>query len=482
MVKLSELRPSFLRNAMPTRKSPRAVLGELWQISDFSDETLGWVDLNGTDPVFPSSFAVGTAAQVTIAAAALAATEIGVMRGLARQRVAVDMKHAAQECRSFFTVDGVAHGIHDRITGMYSCGDGGWVRIHANFAHHRDGALAILGLPIGDQTTREQVENALTGWGALDFESVAAEEGMVVAAARSFEQWDRHPQGQAIATQPLLTIERLGDAAARPLPAYERGSRPLSDIRVLDLTRIIAGPVCGRALAAYGADVMLLNSPQLPNIDTIVETSRGKLSAFADLHTADGRIALSNLLKSARIFVQGYRPGGLDDLGFGPREVARMRPGIVYVSLSAYGTVGPWANRRGFDSLVQMASGLNVAEGLAAHSNAPKTLPMQILDHASGYLMAYGAQVALAKQASEGGSWHVRVSLAQTAHWLRSLGRVPNGLNVSMPSLDKVLETTPSGYGRLTAVKHSAILSATPARWTRPSSRPGTHPTIWPSP
>lgn len=303
---------------------------------------------------------------------------------------------------------------------------------------------------------------------------------MVVAAMRSFDEWDRHPQGQAIAAQPLLTIERIGEADPRPLPKYGHDARPLKDIRVLDLTRIIAGPVCGRALAAYGADVMLVNSPHLPNIANLIDTSRGKLSVQADLDTADGRIALANLLRSAHVFVQGYRPGGMAALGFGPQDAARLRPGIVYVSLSAYGAVGPWANRRGFDSLVQTAAGFNQAEAAAAGQEAPKPLPMQILDHASGYLMAFGAQVALARQATEGGSWHVRVSLAQTAHWLRTLGRVDGGLSCPMPGFAGLLETEPSGFGELVALRHAAQFSQTPARWTRPSSPPGTHPTVWP--
>ena len=154
---------------------------------------------------------------------------------------------------------------------------------------------------------------------------------------RSFDEWDHHPQGQTVAAQPLFTLERIGEADPRPLPKYGQDPRPLTDIRVLDLTRIIAGPICGRALAAYGADVMLVNSPNLPNIDNIIDTSRGKLSVFADLDTADGRIALGNLLRSAHVFVQGYRPGAMAARGFGPQDAARIRPGIVYVSLSAYG-------------------------------------------------------------------------------------------------------------------------------------------------
>src|SRR5690606_16857677 len=215
-------------------------------------------------------------------------------------------------------------------------------------------------------------------------------------------------------------------------------------------------------------------------IDAIIDTSRGKLSAHADLDTADGRIALGNLLRSAHIFVQGYRPGGLAALGFGARDAARLRPGTDYGSLSGYGPAGPWARRRGFDSLVQTATGFNQAEAEAAGSDRPKPLPVQILDYASGFLMAFAAQVALARQATEGGSWHVRVSLAQTARWLRGLGRVSDGLQCAMPPIGSYLETTSSGFGSLTAVRHAAQFSLTPAHWARPSVAPGTHPTVWP--
>ena len=475
-----DLRPPPPNGQPRTSKTARDALQSLWRALDMPDEAMDHIELSGAEPVFPSSFAVGTAAQVSMAAAALAAAELWHLRGGARQRVAVDMLHAAQECRSYFTLNGVEPDVHDKLTGVYRCGDGGWVRIHANFAHHRDGALALLGCPTGPGTPRQAVEQALAQRRAFEVEQQAAEAGLVVAAMRSFDEWDRHPQGLALAGQPVLTVERIGEADPRPLPKYSHDARPLTDIRVLDLTRIIAGPVCGRALAAYGADVMLVNSPHLPNIETIAETSRGKLSVHADLETADGRIALANLLRSAHLFVQGYRPGALHTLGFGPQEVARLRPGIVYVSLSAYGDSGPWAQRRGFDSLVQTATGFNHAEAQAVGAPAPKPMPMQILDHASGYLMAYGAQVALARQATEGGSWHVRVSLAQTARWLRSLGRVSDGLPRAMPPVAGFLETRPSGFGELAAVRHAAQFSLTPARWTRPSVSPGSHPTVWP--
>jgi crotonobetainyl-CoA:carnitine CoA-transferase CaiB-like acyl-CoA transferase len=449
-------------------------------MADMPEEALGYIDLPGSDPVLPSSFSVGMAAQCTIAAAALAAGEIWHLRGGKRQRVSVDMRHAAQETRGYFTIDGAQPNLWDKITGVYRCGDGNWVRIHANFAHHRDGALALLGCPTGSTVERRTVERALSRWQALEFEQAAADAGLVVSALRTFDEWDRHPQGIAVSQLPLVSIERIGDAAPRPLPRFGQGARPLHGIRVLDLTRIIAGPVSGRTLAAYGADVMLVNSPNLPNIGAIAETSRGKLSVLADLDTATGRITLGNLLRSAHVFTQGYRPGALDALGFGPEDVARIRPGIVYVSLSAYGHVGPWARRRGFDSLVQTASGFNHAEAQAAGQEAPRPMPVQILDYATGYLMAFGAQVALARQATEGGSWHVRVSLAQTGRWLRGLPRLPNGLACPMPPLDGYLEETPSGFGKLAAVRHAARFSGTPAKWERPSVPPGTNPTVWP--
>ncbi|HSV58729.1 MAG TPA: CoA transferase [Variovorax sp.] len=454
-------------------------LGSIWRAAELPAQALGFADLIGKGPGLPSSFAVVTAAQCSIAAAALAACELGHARGTPRQRVSVDIEHAALECTGWFSIDGKEPEMWDPISGLYRCGEG-QVRIHANFAHHREGALRLLGLdPASAQRT--DAEHALLQWKALDFESAAAERGLVATALRSFEQWDATPQGQAIAVQPLFTIERIGDAPQLILPPLTAQERPLSGIRVLDLTRVLAGPVGGKALAAYGADVMLVNSPHLPNIAAIADTSRGKLSTHIDLQTEDGRAQLQQLLGSAHVFVQGYRPGGLAKLGFSPGELARMRPGIVAVSLTAYGTQGPWARRRGFDSLVQTAMGFNIAEAEAFASGKPRPLPMQILDEATGYLMAFGAAAALWRQQREGGSWHVQVSLAQTGQWLRSLGRLPDGPKAPRPERKPYLEASSSGFGELLAIRHSAQLARTPARWTRPSMPPGSHPPAWPA-
>nr|WP_236599334.1 CoA transferase [Ramlibacter monticola] len=442
------------------------------------EEALGCADLAGGDPVYPSSFAVATAAQSTIAAAALAACELGHLRGTPRQRVAVDAVHAAAECLGWFSLDGREPQLWDKFSGLYRAHDG-WVRVHANFRHHREGALRLLGLP-PETAERQAAEQALARWDAFDFEQAAAEAGLVATALRSFAQWDATPQGQAVAAQPLFTLTRIGEAPPRALPPLGPAQRPLEGLRVLDFTRILAGPVGGRALAAYGADVMLVNAPHLPNIEAIADTSRGKRSVLLDLRAPEDRAAMDRLLADTHVMVQGYRPGGLAGLGYGAEQAAAQRPGIVYVSLSAYGTQGPWKDRRGFDSLVQTAMGFNQAEAEAAgDAQRPRPLPMQILDEASGYLIALGAAAALRRQQLEGGSWHVQLSLAQTGHWIRHLGRVAGGFAVAPPSLEPFLETRPSGFGLLCALRHSARLSRTAAAWVRPSEPPGRSPACW---
>ena len=460
--------------------NPTDVLAGLWRRAGQPEDALAAVELTGADPVLPSTFAVGTAAQASIAAAALAAAELHRLRTGKRQRVSVPMRDAGIEFRSerYLRIDGKpAPELWDKIAGLYRCGDGRWVRLHTNFPHHRDGVLKLLGC----EHDRASVKRALGGWKAEAFEDAAAQAGLVVTATRSFAEWDAHGQGHAVAGLPVFSIERIGDAPPRPLPP---GERPLAGVRVLDLTRVIAGPVCGRTLAAHGAEVLLVTAAHLPQMGPLViDSGRGKLSTFIDLREPSGRETLGGLLRDADIFVQGFRPGAVKGNGFGPEEAAQARPGIVYVSLSAYGHEGPWAGRRGFDSLVQNANGMNHAEAEAAGVDQPKPLPAQAIDHASGYLMAFGAMVALARRAIEGGSWHVRVSLAQTGHWMRGLGRVTDGLACPDPDFNAVrdrLEEIDSGFGRLTSVRHAATMPETPPRWARPSVPLGTHAPAWP--
>jgi crotonobetainyl-CoA:carnitine CoA-transferase CaiB-like acyl-CoA transferase len=463
-----------------TATDPAKALAAFARLAGHADAALGAVELTGAEPVLPSSFAVGTAAQVTVAAATLAANELWHQRTGRRQAVSVDMRDAGIEFRSdlYLKINGAPFTDRwDKIAGLYRCGDGRWVRLHTNMAHHRAGTLKLLGCDYD----RAAVQRVLDTWKAETLEEAAAEAGLVITATRTFAEWDAHPQGRAVASLPPLSIDRIGDAPAQPLAAD--GARPLSGIRVLDLTRVIAGPVCGRTLAVHGADVLLVTAPHLAQMeDLVIDNGRGKLASYLDLREPQARDVLYGLLREADVFVQGYRPGAIAQYGFSPEEAARIRPGIVCVSLCAYGHEGPWANRRGFDSLVQNANGLNMAEAEAAGMNQPKPLPTQALDHATGFLMAFAAMSALRRRSTEGGSWHVRCSLAQTGFWFRNLGRV-DGLRLPDPKFADVqdrLEETDSGFGRLTAVRHSAVMPETPPRWMRPSVPLGTHRPEWP--
>ncbi len=468
--------------------APVNALAALWRDAAMPPEALAHIALTGEDPVLPSSFAVGTAAQASLGASALAAAALWAQRTGRWQAVAVDMRHALAEFRSerYLRVNGgPAPELWDKIAGLYPCGDGRWVRLHTNFPHHRDGVLRLLHCA----HDKDAVRAALAKWKAEDFEAAASDAGLVVAAMRTFDEWQAHPQAQALRGLPPVTIEKIGDAPPLPLPPLPPhaeinvDARPLTGVRVLDFTRIIAGPVAGRTLAAHGADVLLVTAAHLPAIaPLVIDTGRGKRSCQLDLRDPDDKRALHKLLHGADVVVQGYRPNGLAELGIGPEAAARARPGIVYVSLSAYGHTGPWSGKRGFDSLVQTATGFNADEAQAAGSAEPKPLPAQVLDHAAGYLLAFGAMAALHRRAVEGGSWHVRVSLAQVGQWLRSLGRVPDGLAVPDQHIDEIsdlLEVLESGFGELTVVRHAAKLSETPAHWALPSVPLGTHAPEW---
>jgi crotonobetainyl-CoA:carnitine CoA-transferase CaiB-like acyl-CoA transferase len=462
-------------------QSPREILSDIWTSAGGDPAALGAVTLTGEEPQLPSSFRVAAAAQASIAAAGLAAAQIWQLRSGQSQDVAVDMCHAVVECRSerYLRVDGKGSPMAwDAIAGIYKTRDARFVRLHTNFPHHRDAVCKILDC----KPERDAVQAALMQSDAEAFETAAYAGGGVVAMMRSHQEWSASPHARAIAGLPLLSIEKIGEAALKPWP---EGDRPLAGLRVLDLSRVIAGPVAGRTLAAHGADVLLISGPDLPFIPWLtIDNGRGKLTSFVELKREQGREVLRGLLAEADIFSQGYRPKSIAALGFSPEAAAKINPGIVYVSLSAYGHAGPWAERRGFDSLVQTSTGFNHAEGQAAGVEGPKELPAQMLDHATGYMMAFGAMMAKARQAREGGSWHVRVSLAQTGRWLWNLGRVADGFkteDLKGETVKPFVEEIPSGFGPLRSVTHAAILSKTPAFWARPAMPLGSHKPQWPA-
>jgi len=471
-------------------QSPREILRDIWTSAGGDPSALDTVTLTGDEPQLPSSFRLAAAAQASIAATGLAAAQVWKLRSGQSQDVAVDMRHAVVECRSerYLRVDGKPPPpTWDVIAGIYKTRDQRFVRLHTNFRHHRDAVCQVLNC----RPERNDVQAVLMQWDAEAFETAAYAAGGVVAMMRSHEEWSASPHARALAELPLLSIEKIGEAAPKPWPKTwtktwtEGGDRPLAGVRVLDLSRVIAGPVAGRTLAAHGADVLLISGPDLPAIPWLtIDTGRGKLSSFVELKNEQGRDVFRGLLVQADIVSQGYRPKSIAALGFSPEEAAKINPGIVYVSMSAYGHAGPWAERRGFDSLVQTSTGFNHAEGQAAGVEGPKELPAQMLDHATGYLMAFGAMMAKARQSREGGSWHVRVSLAQTGRWLWNLGRVADGFKTEDLKSEMVtpfIEEIPSGFGPLRSVKHSAVLSKTPAFWARPAMPLGSHPPQWPA-
>ncbi|MFC3983561.1 CoA transferase [Streptosporangium jomthongense] len=426
--------------------------------------------VTGAEPVLPSVFHVDTAAAVSVGAATAAAAGLGGGVG-----AEVDVREAAVAFldERHFMIDGVRPAGWAALSGDYRTVDG-WVRLHCNFDHHRDAALAALGLPTG--ADGEAVARACAGRTAFEVEEVVTAEGGCAAMMRSRAGWRAHPQRAAVARSPLVGLTRIGDGPVRA-PGGRR-DRPLDGVRVLDLTRVIAGPVATRTLAAHGARVLRVGAGHLPEVPgLVVGTAFGKRSCHLDLRTARGAAALRDLVAGAEVFVQSYRPGALEALGFGPEELAGIRPGIVCVDLSAYGAHGPWAGRRGFDSLVQMVCGIAHEGGGGA---GPRPLPAQALDHATGYLAAFGAMAALTRRSREGGSWRVEVSLARTALWLDSLGRAEaENVTGKGPRVADLLSEMDSPFGRLTYVRAPGSVDGARPYWTSPPPGQGEHPPAW---
>lgn len=437
------------------------------------------------DPILPTSFRIGAASAASLAAVGLAVSDLWESRTGRGQDVAIDTRRATASLRSgrYLAIDGArAAAERTPVMGVYPAKNGRWSYLHCNFPNHRDAALGVLGV----EEDREAVRRAVAQWDALELEEAIIAANGAGGMVRSMDEWAQHPQSAAIASLPLLEIDKIADSPPEPLP---EGSRPLSGVRVLDLTRVLAGPTCARTLAEHGADVMKIAGPHLPFSPTQeLDTGHGKLSAHIDLRQQSDLETLQGLVRQADVFSQGYRPGTLAGRGLSPEQLAELRPGIVYVSLSAFGRKGPWSQRRGFDTVVQTVSGITDRQGrlFPGAEPGPQFYPVSAIDYLTGYLMAFGALVALNRRVREGGSWLVRVSLAQTGRWLVDRGQVPEADLHDIPSeftpdeLESWTTTTDTPSGKLTHLAPALQLSETQPHWTRPTVPLGYHDPVWP--
>ena len=439
----------------------------------------------GADPVLPTSFRIGEVGAAALAAVGVAVSELWALRTGRRQQIGVDTRRATASLRSghYLQLDGAAMPTdRNTIMGVYPARDGRWSYLHCNFPNHRAAALEVLGVP----EDPEAVRRAVAGWDALALEEAIIAAKGAGGMVRSMEEWARHPQAAAIASLPLLEIVKIGDSAPEALPD---GDRPLSGVRVLDLTRVLAGPTGARTLAEHGADVLKITAAHLPNLGyQEYDTGHGKLSAYLDLREPKDVETLRALVRETDVFSQGYRPGTLAARGFSPETLAGLRPGIVVVSLCAFGHVGPWASRRGFDTVVQTVSGITRRQGhlFPGAEPGPQFYPASAIDYITGYLMAFGALAALARRAREGGSWLVRISLAQTGRFIVGRGEVPESRLANVPKefspeeIARWSTTSDTPAGRLRHLAPVVQLSETPARWARPSVPLGYHEPAWP--
>ena len=461
---------------------------ELFEIVGVDPDPLAGsaVRINGSDPVLPTRFALAQTAATVLAAIGGMAALIWQNRGGEPQRIDVDLGHTAAALNSFrfhYIVGGMdpAAQFAARDTGttaIYPTRDGRYFHTHGSFAPDAMSAAA-LGVT---EPSPANIAAAVAGRDGLELETELAELGFCGAMVRSADEWAEHPHGKALADSPLVEIIKLGDSPAEPMPP---ASRPLSGIRVLDLTRVLAGPTCARTMAEHGADVLRISSPNVPTFDFFdMDTGHGKRSAYLDLKDANQHRTLEALLGDADVFSEGYRPGVMERLGFSPEACHERRPGIVCVSINCYGYRGPFANRPGWEQLGQSVSGMAFEEGAP---DAPRLVPAAACDYTTGYLAALGTLAALHRRANEGGSYHVRVSLARTGMWYMAQDRVPAHAALPEPmSLAMTRETaspwtvqTATPWGAMAHLAPVVQMSATPPHWQLPSPKTGADSPSW---
>jgi crotonobetainyl-CoA:carnitine CoA-transferase CaiB-like acyl-CoA transferase len=449
---------------------PQKMLSQIFQAAGL--QAPSDIAFIGADPVFPLALRVGEAGAAAIAASGAAAAGLWQQKTGRRQSVSIEVDAAAAAMRSanylqLEPAPGQKPPVPRVIRNhdIYETKDGRWVYLHREFAHHRARIAQLL--QCADEP--EALAAVARNWPGEELESAVFDCGACAGLVRSFAEWDASEQGRVLAQLPLLSITRLDNSPPQALPP---GERPLSGVRVLDLTRVLAGPTCARTLAEHGADVLRIAATQLPNNERhTMDTGHGKRSTALDLDKPEGVEQLRALSRGADVFSQSYRPGSLAARGFAFESLAALRPGIVYVSLNAFGPDGPWRDRRGFDTLVQTVTGISNEYAL---DGKPRLLPVSALDYITGYLAAFGVMVALGRRATEGGSYHIQVSLAQTGRWLTSQDRCRSEAIAATPAdlspqrIAALSTTTQTPFGRLQHLSPAVRLSETPPRWERP--------------
>ena len=451
------------------------------------------IDLVGQDPVLSTRFTLGETSAAVFAAIGVGVNDLWQLQTGRRQDLSVKLSHAAAALRSYnyFNVEESAAGGqgHDaraasinwalqqqrqRISTPHPTRDGRYFLPHMGLPHLAQRALDVLKCDY----ELESVINAVAGWDALALEEAIAAVGGCGAMVRSAAEWASHPQGQALAGRPLVEIIKIADSPPEPVGLAGTG-RPLSGLKVLDLTRILAGPTCARTLAEHGAEVLMVTAEHLPQADMFVrDTSHGKRSCFVNLDVDTERQKLLELVRTADVFSQSYRPDVLAKRGLSPATLAEIRPGIIYTSMNCYGFDGPFADRAGWEQLAQAVTGIAAEHG----GERPALLPAAACDYTTGYLAAYGTLLALGRRAREGGAYHVRVSLCQSAMYLQRQRRVDyiqDGMDIDARDLNDIVKLTDSAYGKIRHLGPVLRMTETPPRWDLPSTPLGSHGAAW---
>ncbi|MBI0538137.1 acyl-CoA transferase [Roseomonas sp. KE2513] len=449
------------------------MLEEILQSLELAPATAGRLRVNGEE-ILPSCFAVTDLAVAAIGAAGLATAELLRLSGNSPPPVAVDRRLAsAWFLRSLAPQGWTLPEPWDPIAGDYRAANG-WIRLHTNAPHHRAAALSVLGCG-GD---RDAVAGAVTRRAKDELEAAILQAGGCAAAMRSIADWQHHAQGRAVIAEPLITWQRGGQGPGRrwrPEP-----SRPLAGIKVLDLTRVLAGPVATRFLAGLGADVLRIDPPDWNEPAVVPDVTLGKRCARLDLREPGDRRTFEALLAEADMMVHGYRPGALERLGYDTARRRALNASLIDVSLCAYGWSGPWAGRRGFDSLVQMSSGIAEAGMQWKAADRPVPLPVQALDHATGYLMAAAAIRGLAQRMDKGGAVSARLSLARTAALLGGSSDAAPAIAPGGPrdaDYAPGIERTPWGPAR--RLRSPVLIGSLIPHWDRPASELGAVEASW---